>query len=51
MNKLPLKTRTTILNMLVEGTSMRATSRMTGVSINGDEVVGGRGQRLRRLSR
>lgn len=34
MNKLDTKTRATILNMLVEGTSMRAVSRMTGVSIN-----------------
>ena len=34
MNKLDTKTRATILSMLVEGTSMRAVSRMTGVSIN-----------------
>jgi IS1 family transposase len=34
MNKLPLKTRVTILNMLVEGSSMRSISRITGVSIN-----------------
>ena len=34
MNKLPVKTRAQILNMLCEGTSMRAISRMTGVSIN-----------------
>lgn len=34
MNRLDTKTRATILNMLVEGTSMRAVSRMTGVSIN-----------------
>ena len=34
MNKLPLKTRAMILNMLCEGSSMRAISRMTGVSIN-----------------
>ncbi|MBJ3777553.1 DDE-type integrase/transposase/recombinase [Acuticoccus mangrovi] len=34
MNKLPIKSRATILNMLVEGTSMRSISRMTGVSIN-----------------
>ena len=34
MNKLPLKTRVTILNMLVEGSSMRSISRVTGVSIN-----------------
>ena len=34
MNKLPLKTRATILHMLVEGSSMRSISRMTGVSIN-----------------
>lgn len=34
MNKLPLKTRITILNMLVEGSSMRSISRITGVSIN-----------------
>jgi IS1 family transposase len=34
MNKLPLKTRAHILHMLVEGSSMRSISRMTGVSIN-----------------
>jgi IS1 family transposase len=34
MNKLDTKTRAQILHMLVEGTSMRAVSRMTGVSIN-----------------
>lgn len=34
MNKLPLKTRVTILNMLVEGSSMRSICRVTGVSIN-----------------
>ncbi len=34
MNKLPLKTRATILHMLCEGSSMRSISRMTGVSIN-----------------
>ena len=34
MNKLDIKTRVTILNMLVEGSSMRAISRITGVSIN-----------------
>jgi IS1 family transposase len=34
MNKLDTKTRCTILNMLVEGSSMRSISRMTGVSIN-----------------
>ena len=34
MNKLPLKTRVMILNMLVEGSSMRSISRITGVSIN-----------------
>ena len=34
MNKLPLKTRVQILDMLVEGSSMRAISRVTGVSIN-----------------
>lgn len=34
MNKLDTKTRAQILHMLVEGTSMRAISRMTGVSIN-----------------
>lgn len=32
MNKLPLQTRTQIINMLVEGSSIRATSRVTGVS-------------------
>lgn len=34
MNKLDNKTRAQILHMLVEGNSMRAISRMTGVSIN-----------------
>ncbi|HRK43547.1 MAG TPA: IS1 family transposase [Gemmobacter sp.] len=34
MNKLDIKTRITILNMLVEGSSMRSISRITGVSIN-----------------
>lgn len=34
MNKLPLATRVQILSMLVEGSSMRAISRVTGVSIN-----------------
>ena len=34
MNKLPLKTRVQILSMLVEGSSMRSISRITGVSIN-----------------
>lgn len=34
MNKLPLKTRAQILSMLVEGSSMRSISRVTGVSIN-----------------
>ncbi len=34
MNKLPLKTRTQILTMLVEGSSLRSISRVTGVSIN-----------------
>jgi len=34
MNKLPVKQRATILNMLVEGSSMRSVSRITGVSIN-----------------
>jgi IS1 family transposase len=34
MNKLPLTTRVQILSMLVEGSSMRSTSRITGVSIN-----------------
>jgi IS1 family transposase len=34
MNKLPLQTRVTILNMLVERSSMRSISRITGVSIN-----------------
>ncbi|MCA3508291.1 MAG: IS1 family transposase [Rhodobacter sp.] len=34
MNKLDAKTRITILNMLVEGSSMRSISRITGVSIN-----------------
>ncbi len=34
MNKLPFQTRITILNMLVEGSSMRSISRITAVSIN-----------------
>ena len=34
MNKLDIKARCTILNMLVEGSSMRSISRITGVSIN-----------------
>jgi IS1 family transposase len=34
MNKLPLETRVQILSMLVEGSPMRAISRVTGVSIN-----------------
>jgi len=34
MNKLLLKTRAPILDMLCEGSSMRSISRMTGVSIN-----------------
>jgi len=34
MNKLPLQKRTHIINLLVEGNSMRATSRIAGVSIN-----------------
>ena len=34
MNQLPLSTRTQIINLLVEGNSLRATSRITGCSIN-----------------
>lgn len=34
MNKLPLKTRVQILDMLCEGSSMRSITRITGVSIN-----------------
>lgn len=34
MNKLDIKTRIAILSMLVEGSSMRSISRITGVSIN-----------------
>jgi IS1 family transposase len=34
MNKLPLATRVQILNMLVEGSSMRSIERVAGVSIN-----------------
>jgi IS1 family transposase len=34
MNKLPLTVRVQILNMLVEGSSMRSISRVSGVSIN-----------------
>ncbi len=34
MNKLATQTRVTILNLLVEGSSMRSISRITGVSFN-----------------
>ena len=34
MNKLPIANRTQILNMLVEGSSMRSITRVVGVSIN-----------------
>jgi len=34
MNELPLKTRAMILNLLCEGSSMRAIARLTGVSFN-----------------
>jgi IS1 family transposase len=34
MNQLPLSTRVQIITMLTEGNSLRATSRMTGTSIN-----------------
>ncbi len=34
MNKLPIEKRVQIINLLVEGNSMRATSRITGTSIN-----------------
>lgn len=34
MNKLPLATRAQILNLLCEGSSMRAITRVTGVSLN-----------------
>lgn len=34
MNRLPLETRVRILSMLVEGSSMRSVSRLTGTSIN-----------------
>ena len=34
MNKIPLKTRSLILNMLCEGQSMRATARLADVSFN-----------------
>lgn len=34
MNRLDTKTRAQIIHLLCEGTSMRATSRLTGVSIN-----------------
>jgi hypothetical protein len=33
MNKLPLEKRVQILSMLVEGSSLRSTSRVCGVSI------------------
>ena len=34
MNKLPLETRVRILNLLVEGSSLRSITRVCGVSIN-----------------
>src|SRR5215211_1415879 len=34
MNQLPLSTRTQIINLLCEGSSLRSISRITGVSIN-----------------
>jgi len=34
MNKLPLETRAQILNLLVEGSSLRSISRIVDVSIN-----------------
>ena len=34
MNKLPLETRAKLLHMLVEGNSLRATSRMADVAYN-----------------
>ena len=34
MNKLPIEKRVQIINMLVEGSSMRSTSRVCEVSIN-----------------
>src|SRR5579864_6464316 len=34
MNKLPVAKRVQILSMLVEGSSLRSTSRVAGVSIN-----------------
>lgn len=34
MNRLPLEKRAQILGLLVEGTSLRATSRLADVSIN-----------------
>lgn len=34
MNKLPIEKRAHIINLLVEGNSLRATSRITGASIN-----------------
>lgn len=34
MNQLPLEKRTQIINLLVEGSSLRSTSRITGCSIN-----------------
>ena len=34
MNKLPRAKRSQILNMLVEGSSMRSISRVVGVSLN-----------------
>ena len=34
MNKLPLEKRSQIVGLLVEGNSLRATTRLAGVSIN-----------------
>ena len=34
MNKLPIEKRVQMLNMLVEGSSMRSVSRVVGCSIN-----------------
>lgn len=58
MNRLPVERRAQILSMLTEGNSLRATSRMTGCSINtvsklltdvGDACAGYQGRTLRDL--
>jgi transposase-like protein len=50
MNKLPIDTRAKILHMLVEGNSLRATSRMADVAYNSVlKLVSDAGERVLRL--